>query len=56
MESHLESFKTDKLNEYYRHLKIFATLQKQNDQVLNELWETVGKDRNIVETIQLADK
>lgn len=56
MESCLETFKSDKLNEYYRHLKIFATLQKQNDLILNELWETVGKDKNIVEAIQLAGK
>ena len=44
----------DKLNDYYRHLKIFATLQKQNDQVLNNLWETVSKDKNMVENAQLS--
>lgn len=54
MECYLEYFKNDKLNDYYRHLKIFATLQKQNDQVLNNLWETVSKDKNMVENAQLS--
>ena len=49
MECYLEYFKSDKLADYYKHLKIFATLQKQNDQVLNELWDTVAKDKNMAE-------
>ena len=56
MECYLEYFKSDKLSDYYKHLKIFATLQKQNDQVLNDLWDTVAKDKNMAESAQLANK
>lgn len=49
MECFLEYFKNDKLSDYYKHLKVFSTLQKQNDLVLNELWDTVAQDKNMVE-------
>ena len=49
MECFLEYFKNDKLSDYYKHLKVFSSLQKQNDQVLNELWDTVTQDKNMVE-------
>lgn len=49
MECFLEYFKNDKLSDYYKHLKVFSTLQKQNDLVLNELLDTVAKDKNMVE-------
>ena len=49
MECFLEYFKNDKLSDYYKHLKVFSSFQKQNDQVLNELWDTVTQDKNMVE-------
>ena len=49
MKCFLEYFKNDKLSDYYKHLKVFSSLQKQNDQVINELWDTVTQDKNMVE-------
>lgn len=56
MEGFLEYFKNDKLTDYYKHLKVFATLQKQNDQVINDLWDKVSQDKNMVESAQYANK
>ena len=47
MECYQEYFKSDKMKEYYKQLKKFANLQKQNDHVLKDLWETVIKDKNV---------
>ena len=54
MERFIESVKNDKLSEYYKHLKVFATLQKQNDIVLSELCDAVSKDKNMVEHEKFA--
>lgn len=50
MECYQEYFKSDKMKEYYKQLKKFANLQKQNDHVLKDLWETVIKDKNVIES------
>ena len=44
MEEYLEVFKKDKINEYYKHLKSFSLVQKENDRVLQDLWGYVKTD------------
>lgn len=41
MECYLDIFKEKKLKEYYIHLKMFAELQKNNNLILEDLWNQV---------------
>ena len=34
----------NKINEYYKHLKSFSLVQKENDRVLQDLWGYVKTD------------
>lgn len=51
MDSYIEYFKVEKLAGYYQNLKIFADLQKLNSIKINDLWQTVGSDKNIQKLI-----
>ena len=46
MEESLDKFKKDKINEYYKHLKSFSVVQKDNDNFLQELWNEVKSNLN----------
>lgn len=46
MESYIEKFKKEKINEYYRHLKSFSNTQKENNRILEDLWLNVKKNLN----------
>lgn len=41
MEWYIERFKKEKKYEYFRHLKIFANIQKTNTSILDDLWQMV---------------
>lgn len=47
MEKYLEQFKIEKLQRYHNHLKAFSELQKDNNNILDDLWECVSRDRNL---------
>ena len=48
MEESLDKFKKDKINEYYKHLKSFSLVQKDNDNTLQELWNEVKSNLNVL--------
>ena len=43
----IEQFKIEKLQRYHNHLKAFSELQKDNNNILDDLWECVSRDRNL---------
>lgn len=51
MDSYIEYFKVEKLAGYYQNLKILSELQKTNSTKINDLWQTVGSDKNIQKLI-----
>ncbi len=51
MDSYIEYFKVEKLAGYYQNLKTFAELQKNNSLKINEVWQTVGLDKNVKKII-----
>jgi hypothetical protein len=56
MDSYVEYFKVEKLAGYYQHLKIFADLQRNNSMKVNDLWQTVGLDKNVQKLMAENDK
>lgn len=43
MESQIEAFKAEHTKNYYRNLKIFAILQRENNRVVREMWVEAKK-------------
>ena len=41
MEGYIETFKAEKVDAYYRNLKLFIIYQKENNKVMKELWDDV---------------
>ena len=41
MEGYIETFKAEKVDAYYRNLKLFIIYQKENNKVMKELWNDV---------------
>lgn len=48
MEEYIGSFKFEKLSAYYKSLKYFSQLSMINASEVNELWDTVSHDKNII--------
>ena len=48
--------KKDRPKEYYQYLKRFVTVQKENDQIMKELWDLIGQDKNVQEQAKKDNK
>ena len=46
MENQIEIFKNDKIQNYYKYLKMFAILQRESNRVIRELWTLVKNGLN----------
>ena len=46
MENQIEVFKNDKIQNYYKYLKMFAILQRESNRVIRELWTLVKNALN----------
>ena len=46
MENQIEIFKKDKIQNYYKYLKMFAILQRESNRVVRELWTLVKNALN----------
>ena len=46
MENQIEMFKKDKIQNYYKYLKMFAILQRESNRVVRELWTLVKNALN----------
>lgn len=51
LDGYLEYFKIEKFDRFYSHLRAFSELQKDNNSILNDLWDCVNKDKNLSENI-----
>lgn len=49
MESQIETFKMEKMKKYYEHLKLFADMHMENNELLRELWDCVAQNKNLKE-------
>lgn len=49
MEWIIERFKKEKTYEYFRHLKIFGNIKKENNATLNKFWKLVVRNINELE-------
>lgn len=47
MENKIEEFKQEKMKNYYCYLRLFAEIQKENNWIFNDLWNSLDKDLNI---------
>lgn len=52
MSGYVESFKTRKLERYHSNLEKFASLQKENNESIKDLWECVSKDKNLLMKVE----
>lgn len=48
MESEMEDFEKEKLKAYKTNLDKFAELIRNNTSLVNDLWETISEDRNVI--------
>ena len=44
--NNLEIFKVEKLQRYHKHIKRFAEVQKDNGDIINDLWSYISNDQN----------
>ena len=42
--NNLEIFKVEKLQRYHKHIKRFAEVQKDNGDIINDLWSYISND------------
>ena len=41
---HLKIFRNEKLQRYHKHIKKFSESQKDNNEIINDLWNYISKD------------
>lgn len=46
MENYEEVYKKEKIKEYYKYLRMFAVIKRNNNKIIDDLWENVKKDMN----------